>query len=92
MNNFVYVLGNSPTAKVLNMLIRDKDYDYYISDIARLSKVHRNTVYKILNDLKNYDIVTVTRKLGKSELYKLRLGTERVSRLIDLHITLTRKK
>lgn len=60
LNNILFQLIDSKVIKVLSLFFIKKDYKYSLSEIAKLSKVSKASVYRILKrlvDLKliNYD-------------------------------------
>ena len=84
-NKFIRILGSSPTAKILDLLLEGREFDYGISDIAKGSEVHRNTVSQVIELLIQEGIVIETRKLGKIQLYKIHLKNEIVISLFDMY-------
>lgn len=47
--------------------------DHTITDISRGADVARPTVYKVLDDLTEEDVVVETRRIGNSRLFQLNL-------------------
>ncbi len=84
-NTFIRVLGNSPTAKILDWLLEMREFDYAVSDIVKGSGVHRNTANIIISDMIDEDVVKKTRKMGKSQLYKINMDNVIINKIFELH-------
>lgn len=82
---FVKFLGDSPKIRVLDMLITGRELDYSISDIAEQAGIGRATFYRMMDELLKNKIITVTRKFGNIQLYKLNLNNEFVKGLVKLY-------
>ncbi len=81
---FVEVFGNNPITKVLNFLITYQLFDYPLTEIARNSKVSYSTLQTFWNKLEKNKIVINTRRVGKSDLYKLNTKNPAVKQLLML--------
>ncbi|MEK6825045.1 MAG: helix-turn-helix domain-containing protein [Nanoarchaeota archaeon] len=81
---FVEVLGGSPIIKVLDFLITFADFDYPLTEIARNSGVSYSTLQIFWDKLVRNNIVIKTRRVGKSDLYKLNTKNPAVKQLIQL--------
>jgi len=86
---FVEVFGNSPIIKVLDFLITFADFDYPLTEIARNSGVGYSSLQIIWGNLVKNNIVIKTRRVGKSDLYKLNTDNPAVKQLIELDWKLT---
>lgn len=81
---FIEFMGDSPTVRVLDYLLTEKDLDFSISDMARNAGVGRTTLYRILGDLTNNKIIVPTRTIGKAKLYKLNKDSIKIQKLIEI--------
>jgi len=81
---FIEVFGNSPIMKVLDFLITFQLFDYPLTEIARNSKVSYSTLQTFWNKLEKNKIVIKTRRVGKSDLYKLNTNNPAIKQLIKL--------
>lgn len=81
---FVEVFGNNPIIKVLDFLITFADFDYPLTEIAKNSGVSYSTLQTFWEKLERNKIVTKTRRVGKSDLYKLNTNNPAVKQLIKL--------
>ena len=69
-------LFQSPTAKVLDFLFLNRDFDYSESDIASLSNTAPRTLQRVLITLKEENLIKRTRKSGRSNMYKANLDNK----------------
>lgn len=81
---FIEVFGKSPLIKVLDFLITYQLFDYPLTQIARKSGVSYSSLQTFWNNLEKNNIVTNTRKVGKSNLYKLNTKNPAVQQLVKL--------
>ena len=81
---FVDVFGNNPVIKVLDFLITFQAFDYPMTEIAKNSSVSYSTLQTIWGGLVKNNIVIKTRRVGKSDLYKLNTKNPAVQQLIKL--------
>ncbi len=81
---FIEVFGNNPVIKVLDFLITFQLFDYPLTEIAKNSGVSYSTLQTFWNKLEKNNIVIKTRRVGKSDLYKLNTKNPAVKQLIKL--------
>lgn len=81
---FVEVFGNNPVIKVLDFLISFQLFDYPLTEIAKNSEVSYSTLQTFWERLERNNIVIKTRRVGKSDLYKLNTNNPAVQQLIKL--------
>jgi len=81
---FIEVFGNNPVMKVLDFLITYQLFDYPLTEIAKNSGVSYSTLQTFWNNLERNNIVVKTRRVGKSDLYKLNTKNPAVQQLIKL--------
>ena len=81
---FVEVFGHNPIIKVLDFLITFQLFDYPLTEIAKNSGVSYSTLQTFWDKLEKNNIVIKTRKVGKSNLYKLNTKNPAVQQLIKL--------
>ena len=87
---FVEVLGNNPVIKVLDFLITFQSFDYPLTEIAKNSGVSYSTLQTFWEKLERNKIIVKTRRIGKSDLYKLNTQNDAVQQLIKLDWNLIR--
>ncbi len=81
---FVEVFGNNPIMKVLDFLITFQLFDYPLTEIARNSGVGYSTLQSFWNRLVDNNLVIKTRRVGKSDLFKINTQNPAVQQLIQL--------
>ena len=81
---FIELFGGSPTIKVLDFLLTERELDFSISDMARNSGIGRATLYRIWEQLIANNIIIPTRAIGKSKLHKLNIKNPKIKKLIEI--------
>jgi len=81
---FVEVFGNNPIMKVLDFMIGFQLFDYSLTEIAKNSGVSYSTLQTVFGRLEKNGIVVKTRRVGKSDLFKLNTRNPAVQQLIKL--------
>ena len=81
---FIEVFGSNPIMKVLNFLITYQLFDYPLTEIAKNSEVSYSTLQTFWEKLEKNKIVIKTRRVGKSDLYKLNTNNPAIKQLIKL--------
>ncbi|MEK6861925.1 MAG: helix-turn-helix domain-containing protein [Nanoarchaeota archaeon] len=81
---FVEIFGKNPVIKVLDFLITFQLFDYSLTEIAKNSGVSYSTLQTFWDKLERNNIVVKTRRIGKSDLYKLNTKNPAVRQLIKL--------
>ena len=89
---FVEVFGTNPVIKVLDFLISFQLFDYPLTEIAKNSGVSYSTLQTFWNKLEKNNLVIKTRRVGKSDLYKLNTKNPAVQQLIKLDLILIKGK
>lgn len=89
---FLKQLGSSSRLKVLDFLIGFHFFDYSVTEIAKESKVSYNSLKAFFPEFINSGIVCKTRKVGKSDYYKLNLEHPFVKDLIKLDWSMIKRK
>ncbi len=81
---FLEYLGDTPQLRVIDFLIDNHFFDYPITEIARGSNVSYNSLVSFFDDWIKKGIVVKTRKIGKSDYFKLNLENYFVKSIIKL--------
>ena len=81
---FIEVFGNNPVMKVLDFLITFQSFDYPLTEIAKNAGVSYSTLQSFWKNLERNKIVVKTRRVGKSDLFKLNTSNPAVKQLIKL--------
>ena len=88
---FLNYLGDTPQLRVMDFLIENHFFDYPITEIARESNVSYNSIKVFFPNFIKSGIIIKTRKVGKSDYFKLNLDNQFVKDLIKLDWSLTKK-
>jgi len=83
--------GDTPQLRVLDFLIDNHFFDYPMTEIARESNVSYNSIKMFFDSFVKSGVIVKTRKVGKSDYYKLNINNPFVSNLIKLDWILTKK-
>ena len=87
----VKFLGDAPLIRVLDFLIENGIFDYTKTEIAENAKISRASLYNIWPTLERYKLVTISRKIGNTTLYKLNKKNPVVQKLIELDLKISRE-
>ena len=83
--------GDTPQLRVIDFLIDNHFFDFPITEIARESNVSYNSIQVFFEQFIKSGIVEKTRRIGKSDYYKLNMENEFVKNLVKLDWMLTKK-
>lgn len=65
------LFGESAKVKIIAALLSESDVDLNITDIADLAGLHRTTVHEHIGDLQSLGVITQTRKVSGSPMYRI---------------------
>jgi|SRR3989344_7353403 len=89
---FLGQFGDTPKLRVIDFLIDNHFFDFPMTEIARGANVSYNSLKLFFSDLIENGILIKTRKIGKSDYYKLNTNNLFIKNLIKLDWILTKKK
>ena len=81
---FTDIFGDAPRVKLLDFLADHPDFDYTISQMAEFANLARPTVYKLVAELQNQDMLTLTRSVGDSRFYRLNVANPRIVLMLQV--------
>ncbi len=81
---FIEFMGDSPTIRVLDYLLTERDLDFSITDMAKNSNIGRATLYRIWDNLIKNKIIIPTIEIGISKLNKLNKDNSKIKKLIEI--------
>ena len=81
---FLKYLGDTPQLRILDFLIENHMFDFPVTEISRGANVSYNSLKLTFPQLIKTTIVVKTRKVGKSDMYKLNLENQFVKNIIKL--------
>lgn len=88
---FLEQFGDTPQLRVMDFFIDNHFFDYPITEIARESNVSYNSLKLFLPNFIKSGIVVKTRKIGKSDYFKLNLENQFIKNIIKLDWILTKR-
>ncbi len=77
-------LGKSPQLRIVDFLLDNKLFDYSKKEIIDELGMSKTTLYNVWSELETLGIVKVSRKYGKTKLYKLNTENELVKNLMEI--------
>jgi len=83
--------GDTPRLWVLDFFIDNHFFDYPLTEVARESNVSYNSLVSFFPKWVERKIVIKTRRMGKSDYYKLNLDNSFVKNIIKLDWSLAKK-
>lgn len=81
---FIEFMGDSPTIRILDYLLTERDLDFSITDMAKNAGIGRTTLYRLWGSLIKNKIIMPTRVIGKAKLYKLNKENFKIKKLIEI--------
>lgn len=88
---FLMNFGDTPQLRVLDFLIGFHFFDYPMTEIARESNVSYNSIKVFFPQFIRSGILIKTRRIGKSDYFKLNMNNDFVKNLVKLDWMLTKK-
>ena len=85
---FIEFMGDSPTIRILDYLLTEREIDFSITDLAKNAGVGRTTLYRIWKDIVDNKIIIPTRIIGRAKLYKLNKNNIKIQKLMEIDDTL----
>ena len=82
---FIEFMGDSPTIRILDYLLTERELDFSITDMAENARIGRATLYRIWNDIIKNKIILPTRTIGKAKLFKLNINNPKIKKLVEIY-------
>ena len=70
---FLEYFGDAPKLRFLNFLIGNHFFDFNMTDMAKESNISYNSLLSFFNGFLKKGIIIKTRRVGKSDMYKLNM-------------------
>ena len=86
---FLRQFGDTPQLRVIDFFIDNHFFDFPLTEIARESNVSYNSLKSFIDDFLKTQVIVKTRKIGKSDYYKLNIENLFVKNLIKLDWSLS---
>ncbi|MDP4012439.1 MAG: hypothetical protein Q8R00_02430 [Candidatus Nanoarchaeia archaeon] len=81
---FTEIFGTNPIMKVLDFLITFQLFDYSLTEISKNSGISYSSLQAFWPKLEKNNIIIKTRRVVKSDLYKLNTNNPAIKQLIKL--------
>jgi len=66
----IKTLGNSPKLRIVDFFLDNPTYDFTKKEVIEALGMSKQTFYKYFPELEEYEIVKVTRRIGRAKLYR----------------------
>jgi len=66
-------LGNSPKLRIIDFFLDNPLFDFTKKEVIEALGMSKQTFYKYFADIEKYEIVAVSRRIGRAKLYKINL-------------------
>ena len=87
--NLISILGENPKIRVIDFLMDNFALDFSLPQIASGSKVAYTTLIDLLPLLLKQEMIIETRKIGKSNLFKINLDNPIVKAFFAIDLKLS---
>lgn len=87
---FLEQFGDTPQLRVFDFFISNYFFDYPLTEIARESNVSYNSLKSFFPKMVEDGVFTKTRKVGKSDYFKLNTENNFIKNLIKLNWTIVK--
>jgi len=77
----IKTLGDSPKLRIIDFFLDNPLFDFTKKEVIEALGMSKQTFYKYFPELEEYEIVKVSRRIGKAKLYKLNVEHPLVSML-----------
>ncbi len=84
-------LGENPIFKIVDFLIENKGIEVTKKEIIEGAGISRASLFNCWKQLEEQEIVLVTRKFGKTKLYRLNISNPVIKKLLELESVLIGK-
>jgi DNA-binding transcriptional ArsR family regulator len=79
----IKTLGDSPKLRIINFFLDNPIFDFTKKEVIEALGMSKQTFYKYFPELEEYEVVKVSRRIGKAKLYKINLEHPLVKMLRD---------
>ena len=79
----IKVLGNSPKTRIIDFMMDNPLFDFTKKQMYEAMGMSKRTLYKALPDLERNGIIKVSRRIGRSKLYKINLEHKLIRALLE---------
>jgi len=79
---FKDIFGDSPWTRILDFLADHPDSEYSITELVENSEISRPTLYKVMENLIQKKLISKSRIVGNTPLYRLNTGNKIVQKMM----------
>ncbi|MBS3071319.1 hypothetical protein J4407_03410 [Candidatus Pacearchaeota archaeon] len=87
---FLEYFGDTPKLRFLDFLIGNHFFDFNMTDMAKEAEISYNSLKSFFDEFLEKGIIIKTRRVGKSDMYKLNMENETVKRFLQFAWFLTK--
>ncbi len=69
----IKTLGDSPKLRIIDFFLDNPLFDFTKKEVIEALGMSKQTFYKYFPDLEKYEIVIVSRRIGRAKLYRINL-------------------
>jgi len=88
---FLEYFGDTPKLRFFDFLIGNHFFDFNMTDMARESGISYNSLKNFFNEFLKKGIIIKTRRVGKSDMYKLNMENDAAKNFIKFAWFLTKQ-
>ncbi len=88
---FLEYFGDTPKLRFLDFLIGNHFFDFNMTDMAKEAEISYNSLKSFFDEFVEKGIIVKTRRVGKSDMYKLNMENEIAKNFIRFAWFLTKK-
>ncbi|MBU0761276.1 MAG: hypothetical protein KJ858_06345 [Nanoarchaeota archaeon] len=88
---FLEYFGDTPKFRFLNFLIGNHFFDFNMTDMAREANISYNSLKSFFEDFLEKGIIVKTRRVGKSDMYKLNMDNATAQNFLKFAWFLTKQ-
>lgn len=82
---FIEFMGDSPTIRILDYLLTERELDFSITDMAENAGIGRATLYRMWDSLIQHSMIVPTREIGKAKLFQLNIENPKIKKLMEIY-------
>lgn len=86
--NFVEIMGDNPTARILDFLIENDRDSWTLVEIRDSAEVGYSTLKIIMPQMLKNDLVIIKKKVSKSNLYTINKDNPIIKKIYELYNTI----
>jgi transcription initiation factor IIE alpha subunit len=80
---FARLFGGGLFGKLLDFLADHVDFDYTVAQMHQFTGIKKDSLYRLIRELKEERIIMCTRMVGRSKYYRLNMSDPRVVSLFQ---------